>query len=294
MVLRQINLPDRYNYIACFFTLDCNLKCDYCINSFGGGNKIKSPVIPGEDWIRGLNRIACAADLPITIQGGEPGLHPDFFRIIKNIKEDLNIDILTNLCFDVDKFIDEINPSRLRRKSPYPSIRVSYHPPYMDLEELINRAIKMQRAGFSIGIFSILHPEFKKKVLEAQKRCMNLGIDFRTKEFLGEFNGQVHGTYLYPGAVGDINRKKCLCRTSELIIGPNGSVFRCHHDLYKGFSPAGNLLDPDFKVEYTFRECNQFGDCNPCDIKIKTNRFQIHGHTSVEIKDIRSISCEDR
>jgi sulfatase maturation enzyme AslB (radical SAM superfamily) len=294
MSLKDIYLPGRYNYIACFLTLDCNLNCAYCINSFARGNEVKSPLISGERWLQGLNRLVCAADLPITLQGGEPSLHPDFIWIIKNIRENLNIDILTNLCFDVDKFIDQIAPSRLRRNAPYPSIRVSYHPPYMDLEEIINRVIKMQRAGFSIGIFTILHPEFKQEILEAQKRCRNLGIDFRTKEFLGEFNGQIYGSYLYPEAVGDIKRKRCLCRTSELIIGPDGSVFRCHHDLYKRFPPIANLFESDFEINEAFRECNQFGDCNPCDVKIKTDRFQVYGHTSVEIRDIRSMACEFR
>jgi sulfatase maturation enzyme AslB (radical SAM superfamily) len=293
MSLKDIYLPERYNYIACFLTLDCNLNCAYCINSFAGDNGVKSRVISGERWLQGLNRLVCAEDLPITLQGGEPSLHPDFIWILKNIKQSLNIDILTNLCFDIDKFINQINPSRLHRKALYPSIRASYHPPYMDLDEFIATVLKMQSAGFSIGIYSILHPEFKQDVLEAQKRCQDLGIDFRTKEFLGEFDGKIYGTYLYPEAMGNTKRKKCLCRTSELIIGPDGSIYRCHHDLYKNSPPIGNLLEPDFKIEDVFRECNQFGNCNPCDIKIKTNRFQIYGHTSVEIKDIRSVSCED-
>lgn len=75
-----------------------------------------------------------------------------------------------------------------------------------------------------------------------------------------------------------------LYRTSELIVGPDGNIYRCHHDLYKNFSSIGNLLDPDFKIRNIFRECTQLGDCNPRDIKIKTDRFQVHGHTSIEIK----------
>ena len=287
MSLKEIELPQRYNYIACFLTLDCNLKCDYCINYYGGGNKFQKPIISGKKWVEMLNRIICSEDLPLTLQGGEPALHPDFIWIIKNLKEDLNIDILTNLSFDVNEFINDINPSRLRRNAPYPSIRVSYHPFYMDLGELIGKVSKMRRAGFSIGIFGILHPKFKQEVLEAQEKCQNLGIDFRTKEFLGEFDGQLYGTYLYPEAVGNGKKKRCLCRTTELIIGPDGNIFRCHRDLYKDFLPIGNLLDPDFEIEDIFRECEEFGDCNPCDIKIKTNRFQVFGHTSVEIKEIK-------
>lgn len=286
MSLNTIYLPERYNYIGCFLTLDCNLKCDYCINFYGGGNQAKRPVISGRKWIEGLNRLACPDNLPITFQGGEPSLQPDFIRILNNIKPELNIDVLTNLCFDVKEFIDNVNPLRLRRNAPYPSIRVSYHPPYMDLGKLIKKVLKLQRATFSVGIFSLLHPQFKQEVLEAQKQCADAGIDFRTKEFLGDFNGQKYGNYLYPEAVGSPEGRRCLCRTSEFLIGPDGSIFRCHHDLYKNFSPIGNLLDPDLKIKDVFRECNHFGNCNPCDLKIKTNRFQIYGHTSVEIKDI--------
>ncbi len=286
MSLKRIHLSKRYNYIACFLTLDCNLGCHYCINYFGGAGKFKRKIISGEKWVEGLNRIVCSRDLPVTLQGGEPSLHKDFIWIIKNIRPDLNIDILTNLCFDVDEIIKNIDHLRLHRDAPYPNIRVSYHPYYMDLDELIRKVLKLQKVGFSIGIFGILHPEFEQEILEVQEKCRNLGIDFRTKEFLREYNGQIYGTYLYPEAVGNGKRKRCLCRTSELIIGPNGNVYRCHHDLYKDFSPIGNLLDRNFEIEDIFRECNQFGDCNPCDIKIKTNRFQVHGHTSVEIKDI--------
>ena len=287
MNLPEIRLPERYNYIACFLTLDCNLECGYCINSFGGGPRREAAVMPGERIVQGLNRLVCPEDLPVTIQGGEPGLHPDFIRIIKGIKKELSMDILTNLFFDADEFIDNIEASRLNRGALYPNIRVSYHPDHMDLDILVKKVLKIKQAGFSIGIFGILHPLFEGKVFAAKKRCDSLGIDFRTKEFLGEFGGRMHVTYLYPEAVGAKSRKSCLCRTSELIIGPDGSIYRCHHDLYKHFPPIGNLLDPRFGIEDKFMACDQFGDCNPCDIKVKTNRFQVYGHTSVEAKDIR-------
>jgi hypothetical protein len=287
MSLKEIRLPQRYNYIACFLTLECNLKCSYCINYYGGGNRFKKPVICGEKWVEALNRIVGQEDLPITLQGGEPGLHPDFIRIINNIKKSLSIDILTNLSFDVDKFIHCIDPRRLHRKSPYPSIRVSYHPLKTNLGQMIKKVLKMQEAGFSIGLFGILHPGFKNAVLKAQRKCQDLGIDFRTKEFLGKICGKIYGKYRYPEALSSDQRRTCLCRSSELIIGPGGGVYRCHHDLYHNFPAQGNLLESNFKIEDKFRECGNFGKCNPCDLKVKTDRFQVYGHTSVEIKDIK-------
>jgi hypothetical protein len=266
------------------------MHCDYCINSQGKSKLGKNDIIPGQKWAEALNRINCVENLPITFQGGEPSLHPDFIWIIKNIRQDLNIDILTNLTFDIDAFIKEIDPRHLSRGAVYPNIRVSYHPEHMDLSQLLKNTLRMQSAGFSIGVYGILHPRFKDKILAAQRICSKAGVDFRTKDFLGGYDQKFYGAYLYPDAVGKKKRKKCFCRTTELIIGPGADIFRCHHDLYNFFPPIGSLLDGQIYIENSFKECREFGDCNPCDVKIKTNRFQRFGHTSVEIKDIKTIA----
>ncbi len=281
--MKSIAIPENYNYIGIFLTFACNLQCSYCVNNFEQ-NIGKRKNISGKDWIKGLNRIISRDDLPITLQGGEPSLHTDFIYIINNLKPQLNIDILTNLQFNVEEFITKVSPDRIKRKAPYASIRVSYHPEQMNLDEIIKKTLTMLKAGFSIGIWGAMHPVYKEIILEAQSKCQKLGIDFRTKEFLGEYNNNLHGTYKYPGACDKKFRKKVLCRTTEFLIGSQGDIFRCHADLYAGTNPIGHILDPDFQIEDNFRDCLNFGHCNPCDIKIKTDRFQRCGHTSVEVK----------
>jgi len=204
--------------------------------------------------------------------------------ILNNIKPEINIDILTNLQFDEDEFIQKLDPNRIKRKSHYASIRVSYHPETMKLEPLIKKVLKLQDNSFSIGIWGVMHPAQEHDILRAKEYCASLGIDFRTKEFLGEYKGKMHGTYRYEGACDKKFTRNVLCKTTELIIGPGGDVYRCHGDLYEGRTPIGNILDEDFEIEEKFRECDVFGHCNPCDVKLKTNRFQQFGHTSVEIK----------
>lgn len=281
--MKDINIPKTYNYIAVFLTLACNYRCSYCINYFESG-KFDKKAIGGKDWVKGLNRIVSRDDLPITLQGGEPSIHKDFIYILNNIKPGLKIDILTNIQFDVDKFIKEVDPERLRRDAPYASIRVSYHPQVMDMDETFLKVLKMQESGFSVGIWGVIHPMQKDIIIDARERAQKIGIDFRTKEFLGDYNGSLHGTYRYEGACDKKFRKKCLCRTTELIIGPSGAVYRCHSDLYEGRPPIGSILDPDFELRDIFRPCGWFGHCNPCDIKIKTNRHQVYGWNSVKIK----------
>lgn len=280
--LPPVVIPGHYNYIATFLTLSCNLTCSYCINRFDTFNYTKGH-LTGAEWTLGLNRIISRADLPITIGGGEPSLHPDFTTIINGIRPELNIDLLTNIEFDIDRFMTVVSPERIKRAAPYASIRVSYHPEVMALESLIAKVQKLLRAGYSIGIWGVLHPSQEAEILRAQEQCRQLGIDFRTKEFLGDCNGKMYGTIGYPGACDRTFTKKVECRTTELIIGPTGHIYRCHSDLYEGRTPVGHLLDPAFKIDNKFKKCGVFGHCNPCDVKVKTNRFQEYGHTSVEI-----------
>lgn len=281
--MKPIIIPQSYNYIAVFLSLSCNLRCSYCINYFEKGTFVKQH-LSGKDWIRGLNRLVLRDDLPISLQGGEPSLHRDFFEIVTNIKPALNIDVLTNLQFDENEFMKKVPPGRIKRNSPYASIRVSYHPKTMSLEPLVKKVLTLQNNGYSVGIWGVMHPSQETEVLSAQAYCASLDIDFRTKEFLGEHNGKMYGTFRYEGACDKKFEKQVLCKTTELIVGSSGDVYRCHSDLYEGRKPVGNILDEDFEIEEKFRECNVFGHCNPCDIKVKTNRFQQFGHTSVEIK----------
>lgn len=280
--MKPVIIPSRYNYIAGFLSLACNLRCSYCINRFDTFRYEKG-FLPGEDWVRGLNRIVSRSDLPVTLGGGEPSLHPDFIHILNHINPELNIDILTNLQFDIDNFMRRVDPKRIKRLAPYASIRVSYHPEVMQLEPLVEKVLRMQEAGYSIGIWGVSHPNQEGEIRRAQEYAASRGIDFRAKEFLGEYNGKMHGTIKYPGACDRMFKRHVLCRTTELIIGPAGSIYRCHSDLYEGREPIGHILDPDFEINDSPRPCETFGHCNPCDVKIKTNRFQIFGHTSVEI-----------
>jgi hypothetical protein len=281
--MKSLEIPADHNYIAAFLTLGCNLSCPFCINAYGGLDARYS-LMDGDQWVSGLNRIASRADLPVTLQGGEPSIHPDFFSIINGLRDDLNIDILTNLQFDVDAFMAAVPPERVSREAPYASIRVSYHPGEMHLSDTAAKVVNMLENNYSVGVWTVDHPGNRTAIEEARKVFTERGIDFRLKEFLGDHAGQLHGSYKYPGALSRTDHDPVECRTTELIIGPSGDVFRCHADLYKGRKPVGHICDPDFEIDTGFRSCDQFGFCNPCDIKIKTDRFQEFGHTSVEIR----------
>lgn len=281
------------NYVAYFITLACNLRCPYCINLHDGGSRYdmgKRKHLTGREWIEAANRLVLRDDLPLTLQGGEPTLHPDFFEIVNGVKKEIKMDLLTNMAFDAGEFIKNVPVWRFTREAPYAAIRVSYHPGQNDIDELIRKTRRLQDAGFKVGIYGIAHPDpaVNDHIIKTKERCCGMGVDFRTKEFLGEWKGKLYGDYKYEGSVMGKRMKDCECRTTELIADPGGYAYRCHADINKGRNPIGHMLDEKFtdKELSKFRECRYYGECNPCDVKVKTNRFQIFGHTSVEIRNI--------
>lgn len=294
----MLNIPLEYNYIGAFLTLGCNLHCGYCINLNEENSSRKSvsrKPMSAQEWSKAINRLHIVhPDLPVTLQGGEPTFRKDFFKLVNGIKDGVKLDLLTNFMFDADAFIANINPRKFTRDAKYAAIRVSYHPGQNDIDDLIQKHHKMKDAGFYVGIYAVMVPSNQAHIMEIQEKCFKEGVDFRVKEYLGFDGFKWHGEYKYPEAIAQKVHKYCECKTTELIIGPNGDVYRCHSDLYENRMPIGHILDPDFTIEQIHRPCYVFGHCNPCDIKIKTNRHQEYGHTSVDIRNIRELSDEEK
>lgn len=287
--MNPIVIPPEYNYIGVFLTLSCPLKCSYCINlqnySRSGMHAIRKPMST-QDWITALNRIEATTELPLSLQGGEPTSHPGFYEIINGVNRPM--DLLTNCQFNIQQFLDRVPQQKFARNAPYASIRVSYHPEQMELLDLVDRVSTLFMHGYQVGVWSVDIPEYKKQLDTAAFMFGQLGISFRTKELLGKYKGHIYGTYKYKNAVDVPEKewKKCLCRTSELLIAPDGSIHRCHSDLYNLRPGIGHVLEEQFTLDRMYRECSVYGNCSGCDVKIKTNRFQEYGHTSVEIKEI--------
>ncbi|MFC1593818.1 radical SAM protein [Candidatus Omnitrophota bacterium] len=296
--MKTVSIPKHYNYVATFLTLNCNLACGYCINYKdlkSSRKEILTSSMDADQWIIAINRLRIGRDdLPVTFQGGEPTLHKGFYEIVNGTKEEIKFDLLTNLMFDVDAFIKNVPFKRFIREAKYAAIRASYHPGQNDIDDLIAKILKLADAGFYVGLYAVMVSSNAEHIKEVQERCLSLGIDFRTKEYLGFDGQQWHGVYKYAEAVSEKVQKYCECKTTELIVGPDGNVFRCHSDLYSKRQPIGHILDPNFHIEDVYRPCYVFGHCNPCDIKVKTNRFQIFGHTSVDIRNIRELHDDTR
>ena len=277
--MEMIKLPLRLNYIGVFLTFNCQYSCSYCINHHNG--RVRDyPEMRAEDWIRGLNRLPAGETLPITLQGGEPTLYKDFFKILRAVRKPL--DLLTNLAIGANAFMDQVPAWKFQRDAKYASIRVSYHPSQAEFMPLLHKVKRMQDNGYNIGVWEVAHPEYLEQIALRQGVAAAWGIDYRIKDFLGPWKGEYYGNFAYDDAVNNSSTGECMCRTSEILIAPDGYVFRCHADLYNRRSAIGHILG-EVKGLGKWKYCDRMGQCNACDVKIKTNRFQEYGHSSVEI-----------
>lgn len=281
-----LSLPEGMNYIGAFLTMQCNFRCSYCINGHET-KKRRVEHIDGKKWVEFFSRLDTKG-IPITLQGGEPSIYKDFYFILESLGGKKPVDILTNLSFDIDEFMERIPPEFVNRPAPYASIRVSFHPQFMDLEETIVRMRKMLDRGYKVGLYGVMHPESVGPILEAKTKCLRAGVEFRIKPFLGFYQGALYGRYRYveQGAFDRTRQGLVECRTSDFLIGPAGGIYRCHNDLYSGGTPIAYITDDDLALNRSWRECEEFGFCEFCDLKVKNNRFQQFGHTTVEIKGI--------
>lgn len=256
-----MKLAPEINYAEAYLTFRCNFNCGYCINKFNGLEKRVE--IRGNDWVKLVNAIDFGG-LSLTLGGGEPTLHPDFFEIVEGITP--KIDLLTNLNFNVEEFIKNVDPGKftVSDKPSYKPIRVSYHVGMSQPETLVKKAKRLQNAGFNVGIFGVRHPHLINENMEMNWLCNEHGVFFYDKDFLGKVDDKMYGYFKYPdGFTGE--KKEVECRLRELLISPDGKFFKCHRDLYHNENPIDG--------EYKFRRCSNFGDCNPCDLKLKTNKY---------------------
>jgi organic radical activating enzyme len=285
--LDKVQVPVDTDYIGIYLTNRCFLKCPYCITNYNQQfiNIKGFRELQPEEWIAALNRLELPPGVPLTFQGGEPFLYKGIWELLENVRH--KIDILTALPAQVtpERFRQLRTLEWNKRGAPYPTIRVSFHKDQNDYKELIRR-IKELQSFLSIGLFHIEHPAYPEMIEEIREYARKEGVEFRTKTFLGEWQGKVYSRYKYPDAcLGRVVRPKVQCRNTVFPVGPNGLIYRCHSDLYgqRADVAIGHILDPQLKLEHRYRPCAYYGTCIPCDVKIKTNHLQQDGYTSVDI-----------
>ena len=281
--LPKIAVPDSCNYIGVFLSMNCPRGCSYCMNNRDSNARGK-PLASGKQWVEHLNRLETA--LPLTLHGGEPMTHPDFYFILKNLKPELKLDMLSTFPSGVKEFIARADPQRFRRDLPYPSIRITNHFETMDLEQTVKDAKALVDAGFDAGLCLVDVPWDKPRVDRARDYIKSNGIRCTIKPYLGRHGGKLYGQFRYGGACDKAFRKDVECRGDNLLLASDGKVYRCYADLFNsnGEGVIGDFFSPEFRIEEKFRACGNFGHCAWCDVQDKYDRFGRPGYCAVKIR----------
>jgi len=287
--VKKIVVSENYDYVGVYLTDKCHLRCPYCITRHHNsqfGNYRYSGLTPSE-WAEGLNRFVLPKDVPISLQGGEPFLYYGIWELLDQIEH--KVDIMTAL----PPFVTKKNFHQLRtlnwnkRDAPYPTIRVSYHKGQNNYQELIERIAELQEI-LSIGLYYLDHPAHTEEdVHSVIAYAKKHKVELRKKDFLGEYKGTMYGEFLYPDAVsGKCQGIPVACRNTVVPIAPDGTIFRCHSDLYfnRKELAIGHILYADCQLRIGYLSCSHYGLCSECDIKIKNNHLQQYGYTSVDIR----------
>ncbi len=238
-----------------YLTFGCNLDCDYCTTKHNPPeNKSKSyPIEKGEKWIEAINRIG----KDVIFTGGEPTLHPDFIKIIKNINEKILISVYTNFCWSdefTQRYINEITrPVRFYG---------SYHYSSGKPEKVIKVINKLREKNLMEGVIHMVDPhddDFFKKVKE--KFNQNGWYFFKTQRVLNSYE-----------RCSMSFRKTVECSGKIIIIAPTGDRYQCVSKLFRMKDPLENIFHENLKGNKISCICHDYGFCSPCDECYKINK----------------------
>lgn len=253
-----------------YLTARCNFACDYCIQK---GRIVpgtprrpwgRYDELPGHAWVEALNAMPVRPEHTLILTGGEPTLHRDFYEIATGLKG-YRIDLTSNLSFDVDRFVRELQAAGVTFYSSFHT----YHPKFMEPEEFVEKARLLRAAGvIENPVFSLLDldrfPHFRDEEHDANiRRFVEIararGLPFQRNEFRGNHMG---------APFAHEARATMRCTSGWVNFAPNGDIYNCQYHLEAGIDCFGNVTRiaecrrlPRFGE---FFACPDFGLCDPC------------------------------
>ncbi len=258
-----------HNWV-CYLTARCNFACDYCIQKpeMRPGEKRKPwgkyEELTGRQWVDALNGCPVRPEHPLILTGGEPSLHKDFYFIAAHL-EGYELDLTSNLTFDIDRLAREMQARGKRFKTSFHT----YHPKFIAPERWLEQALRLRDSGVvEKPVFSMVNlakfPHFRDDEHDRNLKVLTELADRRGLVY--QFN-EFRGTHM--GA--PFNREQRLamdCTSAWVNIAPDGEIFNCQYHLSVRKNSFGNLTALDqvkpLPPMGTFFRCGDFGYCDPC------------------------------
>jgi MoaA/NifB/PqqE/SkfB family radical SAM enzyme len=266
------SIPPKRVFLTWDIHYGCNYNCSYC--------NTPKPWNPPGSWDRNRDKVAYLeanrwlkiwediyrryGSCEIHITGGEPFTYPSFLELIRDLSKMHTLEIITNLCSDVNDIIATVTADRVR-------IGTTFHPEFADLEEFLKKHLILREHGFDTWANYVAYPPQLDKMAQYKKEFDKLGISFNIQPFMGYFQEREYpmgytdselsylkGCYDNDDIVnkktvewktgsGQKNTKGKPCRMGQMYakIYPIGDAYRCCANKAE---KIGNLIDGTFKL----------------------------------------------
>lgn len=269
------NIPTHKVFFTWELTFECNYRCSYCHAPKPWNPGARKTLYPGvRKWTQIWENIYDNyGECEMVVSGGEPFIYPDFMELAIRISKFHILEFCTNLFFNVNPIIDNMDPKRVR-------IGTSFHPEFSELEFFIKKVSLLQDRGFETWINFVPWPPFFSQLENIKKVLESNSIKIVLQPFIGQYEGRQYpqgytdsekrtlGIFSDEANIKAVdfktteksNKKGKLCRMGQnyAFIHPDGETDRCckDHSL-----KLGNIIDKTFRLLEEPIPC-QSSECN--------------------------------
>lgn len=246
VIKRVLGRPRFDGRVRAYLTLRCNLRCDFCVNTYvDGGRKLREyQLLSPDQWIYIFDTL----DRDIVITGGEPFLYAGLGEVVSGVNPKLDITIYSNMTVPLKGDLSWLSRKGLR-------MYLSYHPSYGDDTVFIEniRKLEQHNVSFTVHAIDVMGREKLEKMCAERLAGLNVPIvideDQRT---LFESSSKK-------------SRRRVKCEKSIILIAPDGYRYQCVSRMVRRVAPFENLLTEPFSGDRRIVECGDYGFCAPCD-----------------------------
>ena len=241
-------------------TQNCNYRCPYCSQSkkFHKGIFEQASGETINSVLNFIDKNLSEFNFEITVSGGEPLVHPNFFDFLSELKKrNVAVSIVSNFSFQIEQYkkIKDILGDNFKE------LLVSLHLSQVkNLDEFLFKAkiFNEYKGNTNFLVASVLVDENVDELKNISKFLFENNIKFElqhlrinnkfveygdsAKEFISKFPiskiKEKSGTY----------SKICLAGSNFMIIYQNGECYRCYSSRFNKIHSLGNINSKNFKL----------------------------------------------
>lgn len=287
--------------IQWFVTWKCNYACSYCWQeTVAGAYRGERPAEATVDqWVDAITRLE---PQQLYLTGGEPTIHRGIVELVSRLgTHAAPVYLTTNLgrSFRGPEWVKGVPPEALD------NITCSFHPTQTTWPEWAGkwRALCDHFGPDKVGLEMVKHPdnlrflpELERLIEEYQPRVANIDDYFEQPQQMikpvttGPCYHQPdfrRGTPPETSTDPRLAPKYCAAGMRRINIDPKGDAYTCMSAVDRSkmfgrhalphYSPIGNVLDPDFKLNDGPTLCWETFRCSSCDVAQVASTWTNHG-----------------